>query len=116
MLVIYGNYTGVLLIRIKHLKSLNLKGTQHVPESYLPSLATSRDNMASYRERIMERTQKFQIVSAGPTNRCQHCTNDLARGIMANEPKQSVLSKAQSFKHSKTTCSFFVFNLSPTSR
>ena len=32
---------------------------------------------------------------------------------MTNERKQSALSKARSFKHSKTTSSFFVFNLSP---
>ena len=38
----------------------------------------------------------------------------LVRGIMTNKCKQSVLSKAGSFKHSKTTSIFFVFNLSPT--
>ena len=47
----------------------------------------------------MEKTWKFQIVSVGPTNLCQHSTTDLARGIMPNECKQSVLSKARSFKH-----------------
>ena len=52
--------------------------------------------MASHREQ-MEKTLKFQIVYAGLTNRCQHSTNDLARGIMANERKQSALSKAGSF-------------------
>ena len=61
------------------------------------------ENIASHRERIMEKTQKFQIVYAGPTNLCQHFTTNLARAIMMN-------------KHSKTTSSFFVFNLSPTSR
>ena len=42
------------------------KGTQHIPESYLPSWATSCENMASHREQIMEETGKFQIVYAGP--------------------------------------------------
>ena len=67
-------------------------------------------------DRLMEKTQKFQIVYAGLTNLCQHSTTDLARGIMTNERKQSALSQARSFRHSKTTISFFVFNLSPTSR
>ena len=49
----------------------------------------------------MEKTRTFQIVSVGPTNLCQHSTTDLARGIMTNERKQSVLSKVQSFKHLK---------------
>ena len=61
----------------------------------------------------MEKTRKSQTVFAGPTNLCQHSTTDLARDIMMNERKQSVLSKAGSFKHSKTTSSFFVFNLAP---
>ena len=74
------------------------------------------ENMASDRERVMEKTRKFQIVYAGLTNLCQHSTTDLTRGIMMNERKQSVLSKVRSFKHYKTTNSFFVFNLSPTSR
>ena len=39
----------------------------------------------------MEKTRKFQIVYAGPTNLCQHFTTDLARGIMTNEHKQSLL-------------------------
>ena len=43
--------------------------------------------MASHRERIMEKTRKFQVpvVYAGPTNLCPHSTTDLARGIMTNE-------------------------------
>ena len=56
----------------------------------------------------------FPIVYAILTTLCQHSTTDLARGVMRNERKQSALSKACSFKHSKTTNSFFVFNLSPT--
>ena len=67
---------------------------------------TCCENMASHRERIMEKTQKFQIVYEGPTNLCQHSTTDLTRGIMTNERKQSVLLKARSFKHSKTTNNF----------
>ena len=47
----------------------------------------------------MEEKLKFQIVYAGLTNLC------MAKGIMTNERKQSALSKAQSFKHSKTTTS-----------
>ena len=43
-----------------------LKGTLTYVRSYLPSLATSSDNMASHRERIMEKTRKFHIVYAGP--------------------------------------------------
>ena len=73
-------------------------------------------NMASHRERMMEETRKFQIVYADLTNLCQHSTTDLTRDIMTNERKQSALSKARSLKYSKTTSSFFVFNLSPTSR
>ena len=41
----------------------------------------------------MEKTGKFQIVYAGPTNLCQHPTADLGRGIMTNERKQCALSK-----------------------
>ena len=83
----------------------------------LRSLATSCENMASHRERIMEKTRKFQIVYAGLTNLCQYSTTDLARGIMTNKRKQSaLLSKERSFKYSKTTSNFFVFNSSPTSR
>ena len=74
-------------------------------------LPASCENMASHHEQIMEKTQKFHIVYVGPTNLCQHSTTDLERGIMTNERKQSVLLKARSFKHSKTTSSFFVFNL-----
>ena len=62
--------------------------------------------MASRHEQILEKRQKFQIVYVGPANHCQHSTTDLARGIITNERKQSVLSKARSFKHSKTTSVF----------
>ena len=97
---------------------LGLKGTSRITESYLPSLATPCESMASHREQIMEKTRKFQIVyiNAGLTNLCQHSTTDLARGLMMNEHKQSALLKARCFKHSKTTSSSFVFSLSPTSR
>ena len=58
--------------------------------------------------------RKFQTVYAGPTNLCQHSTTDFARGIMTNEPKQSALLKAQSFKHSKIIqaafCIHFITN------
>ena len=64
-----------------------LKGTKRIPESYLPSLATSCENMASHHERIMEKIRKFQIVYAGPTNFCQHSTTDVTTGIMMNERK-----------------------------
>ena len=82
---------------------VELKG---IPESYLPSLATSCENMASNSERIMEKSGNFQIIYAGPTNLFQHSTTDLLGGTMTNERKQSLLSKARSFKHSKTTSSF----------
>ena len=59
-----------------------VKGTLRIPESYLPSLATSCENMASHRERIKEKSRNFQIVYVGRTNLCKHCTTDLARGIM----------------------------------
>ena len=75
-----------------------VKGTKRVPESYLTSLATSCENMASHCERIMAKTRKFQIVYVGLTNLCQHSTTDLMRGIMTKERKQSAI------------------NLSPTSR
>ena len=55
----------------------------------------------------MEEAHKFQIVYVGPTNLCQHSTTDLMCGIMTNKYKQSVLLKVRSFKHSKTTSSFF---------
>ena len=38
--------------------------------------------MVSNSKQIKEKTQKFQIVSAGRTNLCKHCTIDLARVIM----------------------------------
>ena len=50
-------------------------------------------HMASHHKPIMEKTCKFEIVYAGPTNLCRHSTTDLARGIMTNDGKQSVLSK-----------------------
>ena len=40
----------------------------------------------------------------------------MPRNFQLSERKQSALLKARSFKHSNTTSSFFVFNLSPTSR
>ena len=73
--------------------------------------------MASHRERKMEKTEKFQIVYAAlvkPLSTFSE-TTDLAIGIIRNESKQSALSKERSF-NSKTTSSFIVFNLSPTSR
>ena len=66
--------------------------------------------MASHFERTMEIKRKFQIVYAGPTNLCQHSTTDLARGIMTNERTHSALSKARSFKHSKTT-NIFLYSI-----
>ena len=53
------------------IRSTDLKVTSLIPENYLPSLATSCENLASHCEQIMEKTQKFQIVYAGPTN--LHC-------------------------------------------
>ena len=41
-------------------------------------------------------------------NLCQHSTTELPRGIMTNEHKQSALSKARCFKHSKITSSFCI--------
>ena len=64
-------------------------------------LCTSCENMVSHRKQIMDNTRTCQMVYAGPTNICQHSTTDLARGIMTNERKQSVASKARSFKHYK---------------
>ena len=61
-----------------------LKGTWRIPESYLPSLDTYCENMASHRRQIMEKTQ---IVYLGPTNLCQHSTTDLTRGIMMDKHK-----------------------------
>ena len=65
----------------------------YISENYLPSLATSCKNMASHREQIMEKTQKFQIVYVALTNLCQRSTTDLVRGILTNGRKQSELSK-----------------------
>ena len=45
-----------------------LKGTQRIPKSYLPSLATCCEKIASHLEQIMEKTGKLQTVYAGPTN------------------------------------------------
>ena len=100
--------------KLPHSSSTSFKGTKHIPERYLPSLATSCENMASQREGIMEKIRAFQIVC--PTNLCKHSTTCLARGTVTNERKQSVLLIARSFKHSKTTRRFFVFNLSSPSR
>ena len=82
-------------------------------ESYLPSLATSCENMASHLEQIMEKTRPSQTVYAGPTTLCQYSTTERHND---ERSKHSALSKAPSFKHSKTTSNIFVFNLSPTSR
>ena len=46
--------------------TLPVKGT-YIPESYLPSLATSCQNLASNSEPIMEKSRNFQIVYAGLT-------------------------------------------------
>ena len=40
-------------------------GTLNISETYLPPLATSRENMASNSEWIMEKTRTFQIVLPG---------------------------------------------------
>ena len=44
---------------------VKVKGTLNIPKRYLPSVATSCENMASHRERILEKTRKFQIVLPG---------------------------------------------------
>ena len=88
-----------------------LKVTERIPESYLTSLATSCEQMASHHEQIMEKTRKFQIVYAVLTNLCQHSTTDLAKGMTTDERKQSALSKAGSFSHCKTTNSLFVLQV-----
>ena len=63
----------------------------------LPSpLTTSCGNMASQRERIMEKTRKFQNSLCRPYKPLSTSTTDLARSIMTNERKQSALSKARS--------------------
>ena len=49
----------------------DFKGTSNIPESYLPSLATSCEYMASNSEQIMEKTRKFQIVYAASTKFCK---------------------------------------------
>ena len=66
--------------------------------------------MASHRERIMEKTRNFQTVYAGLTDLCQYSSTDLARGIMTNEHKQSMLAKVRSSKHSKTI-SIFLYSM-----
>ena len=53
-----------------------------IKKSYLPTLATSCENMASNSERIMEKSRNFQIVYVGHTNHCKHCTTDHVKGIM----------------------------------
>ena len=45
-----------------------VKDTLNIPESYLPSLATSCENMASKPEQIMEKARKFQIFLSGCLN------------------------------------------------
>ena len=85
---------------------------RNLPTSPPSNMCTESEKSSTptdYHHHNMDNTQKFQIVYAGPTNLCQHSTTDLARGIMMNKRKQSVLSKARSFKHSKTTSSIFVF-------
>ena len=42
---------------------------------------------------------------------CQHSTTDLATGLMTNQRKQSALSKAWSFKHSKTIQAAFLYSI-----
>ena len=54
---------------------------QRFDNSYLASLATSFENMASNSERIMENSRNFHIVYVGRTNLCKHCTTNHARGI-----------------------------------
>ena len=49
---------------------------------YLPSLATSCENMVSISERIMEKSRNFQIFYVGCTNLCKYCTTTHARGIL----------------------------------
>ena len=71
-----------------------VKGTSGIPESYLPYLTASCENMASYHEWIMEKTRQIQIVYAGP-NLCQHSTTHLARGIMMNECSIQFITKEQ---------------------
>ena len=42
--------------------------TKRIPESYLPSLATSGETKTSNSEWIMEKSRNFHIVYAGRTN------------------------------------------------
>ena len=104
------NHHSLTLSRLVVIKVHNV-----FPKVTFPPWLHPVKNMASHREQIVEKTLKSTIIYAGPTNLCQHFTTDLARGIMTNERKQSARSKARSFKYSKTTSSFFVFDLSPTS-
>ena len=46
----------------------DIKGTWSIPISYLPSLATSCENMALNSERKIGKSRNFQIVYAGRTN------------------------------------------------
>ena len=56
----------------------------------------------------MEKNRKVSntVVYAGLTNLHQHSTTDLVRDTTTNERKQSALSNARPFIHSKTTISF----------
>ena len=75
-------------------------------------MATSCENMALHRERVTEKSQKFQIVYAGrgPTNLCQDCTTDPKRSIMPNECNQSVLSQSDLSNNLKLQAAFLYSN------
>ena len=67
-----------------------------IKKSYLPSLATCCENMASNSKQIMEKSRNFQIVYAGRTNLCKHLNTDHARGIMklgVSQPPHSPIVK-----------------------
>ena len=70
-LLFIGPYSPCTLWDIEEKQYVNLQiNSYRIPDSYLPSLVTCCENMASNSERIMEKTGKFQIVYAGRTNPC----------------------------------------------
>ena len=62
------------------------------PKNYVPSLATSCKNVSSNSARILGKSRNFQIVYAGRTNLCKHCTTDHVRGMMKQWGSPSTLS------------------------
>ena len=85
-----------LSVRRRRLKVHNL----FPKDSYLPSLATSCENMASNSERIMEKSRNCQIIYAGRTNQLTNYeTGDSPATILSHWGQASSRKQSECGRH-----------------